>query len=287
MVLLQVKRENSVQFSYETNLSVKVEKLLLDVVAIFNGRLKVDRICSEMEQLANHGCLLPPEILGLAEEQVDELKLVDVWADKCVPSGGFIENKDPVGRRNGRRPNDKMKDLIMKTIGEAKELIKSDKTLVLKDVQEAINLLKGAVTIVYPMQLPPHDTIRNEFQNTEDLTGTQASKEVIEPAKAQLWFAGRQLLPDKNLCDFLGKNEKCKVVVKLTKKTEGAPAREPVLNSDDQKAMMMYAYKKQEELKKLEQDDDDSYLDAGWARGSNLRSQLQGMSGDVKFKFGK
>jgi len=34
------------------------------------------------------------------------------------------------------------------------------------------------VTIVYPMGLPPHDVIRKEFENTEDLTGTQASLEV-------------------------------------------------------------------------------------------------------------
>lgn len=32
--------------------------------------------------------------------------------------------------------------------------------------------------IVYPMGLPPHDVIRKEFENTEDLTGTQASLEV-------------------------------------------------------------------------------------------------------------
>ena len=40
-------------------------------------------------------------------------------------------------------------------------------------VQEAINILRGAVTIVYPMGLPPHDPIRCEFENTEDLSGTQ------------------------------------------------------------------------------------------------------------------
>lgn len=77
-----------------------------------------------------------------------------------------------------------------------------------------MNLLRGAVTIVYPMQLPPHDTIRMEFTNTEDLTGTQASKEVIEPSKAQLWFAGRQILMGKLLKEYLGNNDKTKVGVK-------------------------------------------------------------------------
>jgi len=40
-------------------------------------------------------------------------------------------------------------------------------------VQEALQILRGAVMIVYPMGLPPHDPIRLEFDNTEDLSGTQ------------------------------------------------------------------------------------------------------------------
>ena len=42
-------------------------------------------------------------------------------------------------------------------------------------VQDALDKLRGAVMIVYPMGLPPHDTIREEFENTEDLTGTQVT----------------------------------------------------------------------------------------------------------------
>ena len=40
-------------------------------------------------------------------------------------------------------------------------------------VQEAIDVLRGAVVIVYPMGLPPHDPIRMEFENKEELDGTQ------------------------------------------------------------------------------------------------------------------
>lgn len=47
-----------------------------------------------------------------------------------------------------------------------------------KTVQQALDILRGAVTIVYPMGLPPHDIIRLEFENNEDLSGTQASLEV-------------------------------------------------------------------------------------------------------------
>ena len=56
----------------------------------------------EVELLAQHGVLLPVNMQGLAEEQIEDLKLHDEYADVCVPSGGFVEKKDPVGRRNGR-----------------------------------------------------------------------------------------------------------------------------------------------------------------------------------------
>lgn len=54
-----------------------------------------------------------------------------------------------------------------------------EQLVTLKTVQEALDILRGAVTIVYPMGLPPHDVIRLEFENTEDLSGTQASLEVL------------------------------------------------------------------------------------------------------------
>lgn len=40
-------------------------------------------------------------------------------------------------------------------------------------VKEALDLLRGAVMIVYPMGLPPHDPIRMELEDKEDLAGTQ------------------------------------------------------------------------------------------------------------------
>jgi hypothetical protein len=244
-----------------------------------------------MEELANYGCMLPPEMIGLTDEQIIELKLEDKWAESCVPSGGYNETIDPVGRRNGRQPLPSMQEVLRKSIAEAlamidKKLVNDGKALTLKIIKEALDLLRGAVMIVYPMQLPPHDTIRNEFQNTEDLSGTQASLEVIEPVKAQLWFAGKQMLPDKRLADFIGNNEKCKVIVKLQKSGEGAPGREPVFSEEERKQMMLHAYRRQEELKKLDQDDDDSHLNSPWSNNTSLKGQMHGI-GDIKFRGGK
>lgn len=68
-------------------------------------------------------------------------------------------------------------------------------------VKDALDQLRGAVMIVYPMGLPPYDPIRMEFENKEDLSGTQVcgaawESRVLEacplpegPA-ARLWVLG-------------------------------------------------------------------------------------------------
>ena len=46
-------------------------------------------------------------------------------------------------------------------------------------VKEALDQLRGAVMIVYPMGLPPHDPIRMELENNEDLSGTQVRGDLL------------------------------------------------------------------------------------------------------------
>jgi cilia- and flagella-associated protein 298 len=55
-----------------------------------------------VEELADHGITLPPNMQGLTDEQIIELKLRDEYAEQCQPSGGYVLNKDDIGRRNGQ-----------------------------------------------------------------------------------------------------------------------------------------------------------------------------------------
>lgn len=45
----------------------------------------------------------------------------------------------------------------------------------------------------------------------------QASLDVIDEASASLWWAGKEFIRGKKLMDFIGKNEKTKIVAKLQK----------------------------------------------------------------------
>lgn len=283
MVKLHIKKGDESQFLYETTVEQPIDELVKDVCAIHNGRLKVQRICAEMEELAEHGITLPPNMQGLTEEQVEELKLKDEWADKCVPQGGVRENKDPIGRRNGQAPTEKMAEMMKKTTKEAKDMISKKKAeanvcVTQATVKEALDILRGAVMIVYPMNLPPHENVRLELENQEDLTGTQASTEVLEEGNTSIWFSGKEMLRGKQLKDFIGKNEKTKIVAKIQKRGLGAPGREPVVTEDEQKKIMAYYYKKQEEFKKLEAESEDAYLDSPWADSNQLKRQFHGMN---------
>lgn len=290
MVRIVVKRGTQNQFIYTAPHTIDVHQLIVELTTIFNGRLKVARITGEMEELAKYGPMLPPDILGLTDEQVDELKLVDAWADKCTPMDGFELNKDPIGRRNGRAPKESMRRILTAAVEEAKQmvsvkLVDNDSEMTLKQVQTALDTLRGACTIVYPMQLPPHDPIRMEFTNTEDLTGMQASLEVLEPGRSELWFAGKQMLPERVLGDYVGRNDRTRVICKLQRVGEGAPAREPVLSEEQRKRLMMLEFRRQEELKKLDADESDAYMNSRWADGQAMKRQMHGLE-NLKFRPG-
>ncbi|XP_029645961.1 cilia- and flagella-associated protein 298 [Octopus sinensis] len=283
MVKITVKRNDEPQFLHETTGDTSIDVLITNITTIYNGRLKIERICLELGELAKHGTSLPINMQGLTDEQITELKLIDEWAEKCRPSGGDAFNKDTMGRRNGIAPNEHMAGVLNKSSKEAKDMIskkkiQADICVDQKTVKDALDILRGAVMIVYPMGLPPHDPIRMELENKEQLDGTQASLEVIPVENADLWWAGKQLLRGKKLKDYIGNNEKTKIIAKLQKLGQGAPGREPVVSEQEQKEMMAYYYRKQEAAKKLAADDEDSFLNSEWADNQMLKKKFQGLT---------
>ena len=64
MVILTVKHTTEVQFLFNTTAKVKICKLKEQLRQIYNGRLKVERIATEIEQLAQHGTMLPENMQG-------------------------------------------------------------------------------------------------------------------------------------------------------------------------------------------------------------------------------
>ncbi|KAG8185650.1 hypothetical protein JTE90_008922 [Oedothorax gibbosus] len=288
MVKLHVKKGDQSLFLYETQTPANIEDVTNVLVKIHNGKLKIERLGYEIEELSKYGVCLPPNMQGLASEQIVDLKLKDDWADKNLQTLDYKVNKDPIGRRNGLAPSEKYADILTKTTAEAKtrvsqKLMDSGVCLTIDTIQETLDILKGAVMITYPMGLPSYDIVHLELEGKEDLTGTQASKEVLEECKTELWWANKPLDKSKTLGDYVGKNEKSKIIVKLQKKGLGAPSREPVLTEQQRKDLMLAEFHHREDLKKLEIDNDDSHLNSAWADNQQLKKTFLGLN-KIKFK---
>jgi hypothetical protein len=169
----------------------------------------------------------------------------------------------------------------LKTLEDAeavlsKDLVLGGKVFKMQQIDDALNNVRGAIMIAYPMNLPEGEPVRDILEGTEDLSGTAASKEVIPEQEASLWWAGKEMLPGKLLSDYVGKNEKSKIIAKISKKGQGAPMREAPMNEEAQKQMMAYYYKKQEQHKKLMENDDDDYVNSPWADPKALKSHFNG-----------
>eukprot|EP01137_Pigoraptor_chileana_P026501 Opistho-2@7872 len=282
MVVLHVKKGDESLFLYQTTCDVPLDKLIPEVTAIHNARLRVERLCDAARDLSHHGVYLPPNMQGLTQDQIDEMHLVDDWGQKCRPMGGCVANPDPMGRRNGEAMPQHYADVIEKACAEAlavihKNQVAANVCLNEKTIKDVISTIGGAITMAYPMGLPPHEVVRAILEDDEDLSGTQASQAVIDVSVAQLWWAGKELLKEKKLGDFIGRNEKTKIIVKIQKRGGGAPVREPAVDEETQKRLMALYYKKQEEFKKLESDESDAYLGAAWADTSSLKQHLRGV----------
>ena len=69
---------------------------------------------------------MPPEMHGLTDDQIVELKLKDEFSPplgNCTPSGGVRENPDPQGLRTGKAPTENLVEVMRRTISEAKAII--------------------------------------------------------------------------------------------------------------------------------------------------------------------
>lgn len=99
-----------------------------------------------------------------------------------------------------------------------------------------------------------------------------------------MWWAGKELLREKLLNAYTGKNEKTKIIVKLTKSGSGAPTREAPIDEKTRIELMSKYHKKQEELKKIESNNEDDFANSSWANPNNLKSYLVTGGKGVGFK---
>ncbi|KAJ3244622.1 hypothetical protein HDU78_010728 [Chytriomyces hyalinus] len=287
-MILNVKRNTDTLFLMELPVSTPTEDVLKQVTAVHNMKLRLTRLIDAANDISLHGLMKPENEHGYSIEELEELKGDSKPDDKVgqvFQRDGFsyIYNPDPTGRRTGEAPLANYSEIIQTTLESARELVSkefwmSNKFLTIALMDEAINNISGALTIAYPMGMPDFEPAKEAILDMEELAGTAVSKEVVAFEDASLWWANKEITLGKLLSDFVGKNDKTKVIIKLQKKSQGAPVRESPLDEQAQKQMMAFYYKKQEEHKKLMENNDDEFLHSSWANPKSLKSSFNGVS---------
>lgn len=287
MVILDVKRsEKKNEFLFETTVKANVGDVLKELCELHNLRLKVLRLAMSIQELAKHGPIRPEETRGISDNlsNVSELD---------VNAYGQPTNPDEHGYRTGCPPPPEVAEVLRRTAEEAQSavahtLVAQRRCLDRRTVETQIQNMQGAVMIAYPAyhRLPVYDPTRQELENKEELDGHTELQDVLDSTQTNLWWAGKELRTDQALEQYLGRNEKTKIVAKLAPKSGGAPVREPRIDEATHKAMLSHYYKKQEEQKKLADDEDDSYLDQKWANPKSLKSALVGGGRPISWRAG-
>ena len=295
MVLLHFKIAEKNQFIYELPAATDITEVIKQGVTVNNLRCKTDSLIMAIEELMKHGPLKTEETRGLKEtENIDE-NLEEQYRVKKTPMPervGTKYNEDKTNQRTGWILEDDITKKIMEAVNEAKEYIspkraEQRKTTTIEELNKHIQLMCGGVMIGYPAYhgLGEWEPCRVIFEDKSDiLKKDEPNQDYFQFDTTCLWYAGKELERGKKLCDYIGKNEKTKIIVKFSKKGTGAPVREPLIDKETHSKMLSYYYKKQEEQKKLENESEDSYLDSEWADPKGMQKQLY-TGGDISWKY--
>ncbi|CAN0055503.1 unnamed protein product [Heterosigma akashiwo] len=274
MVVIHVKKSETDQFLYETNCSETNDALIEQLVHISNTRVRLRCLAGALRQLAEYGPMKPMDQQGL-----DEIK--EEHEGVAIEKGEFYK-PDPTGMRTGNGVGPTLTQTFEQVCADAEAAINVEQVrrrvaTTQAALDEKLANCRGAVTMAYPMGLPEWDTVRLLLEGVQGLEGSQAGLEVLEPAAAELWGAGKEFRRGQLVADRVGRNEKTKLVAKLQKPGDGPPAREAAVSEEERKAMMAFYFKKQEELKRLAEADDDDYLNSAWADPKQLQKGLRGV----------
>lgn len=296
MVLLHFKIGEKNQFIIDLPSSTQITDVIKQGITVNNLRCKIDSLCMCIEELLKHGPLKTEETRGLKEtEHLEEENLEEKYRSKKTPMPpkvGTKFNEDKTNQRTGWILEDDITSKAMQAVTDAKEYIsylraEKRKVTSVEELNNHIQLMYGAVMICYPAYhgLGDWEPCKVIFEDKTDiLRKDEPNQDYFQFESTCIWYAGKELERPKLLSDYIGKNEKTKIIVKFTRKGSGAPVREPLIDKETHSKMLSYYYKKQEEQKKLEGESEDSYLDSQWADPKGMQKQLY-MKGDISWKF--
>lgn len=297
MVLVHLKKGDRAQFLHEASCELKVEQLLSQLVFLNNQKVRVERLIDAVQGLLQHGPLRPEGVRGLTTPETYDPAYQQLRPEEKemleVRLPGAVHTPDPTGYRTGWAPSPESAQKMKEVIDGAKKVVSNEnpdlkRVMTAEELKEIIMLFRGAVMIAYPGYhgLPEWDPVWLILEDKLNYVGVYPDCEWIDEKKATLWWAKKELQSGQFLHQYVGKNDKTKIVAKLMEKGKGAPLAEPPIDKETHSKMLSFYHKKQEEMKKLEEDNEDDYMNSAWADPRHLKNQLLNGGADVRYRMG-
>ena len=228
MVILHVKRSEGNQFLVETTTAKKIDELTAELVEINNWRLKIDRACSSMEDLASKGPLKPEALRGLTglDEYVQNEDLTVINGLKEMPpKTGVREVEDDTHYRTGWLVSEDLCNKMLEEVMKGKQMIHVTQVdrkvpLNIEMLKAHLDVFRGLVMMAYPGYhgLGEWEPIKVILENREEWDEKMNLSEDLSVDNVSLWIVSKECSPNKYFHEIFGKNEKQKFIVKMQKK---------------------------------------------------------------------
>ncbi|PSN35501.1 UPF0769 protein [Blattella germanica] len=138
MVKLHVKRGDQSQFLYETTVNEVVDTIVKDITAIYNGRLKIDRVCSGKKTEANVVIEVSQAQLWVCGKEMYRDKKISDYLGKNEKTKAIVKLQKQGHGAPGREPvvgEEERKQMMLHAYRRQEEL----------KVEDSIHLLRLAV----------------------------------------------------------------------------------------------------------------------------------------------
>ncbi|CAM9787236.1 unnamed protein product [Choristocarpus tenellus] len=202
MVVIQIKRSDKDSFIVEASTTESNETLVRRVVKIWNTRIRLMQLIGGVRSLGQYGPMKPE-----AEHGLDEVK--EEYEGIKIDKGPFYV-PDPTGKRTGNGVGPQLTETFEKVCKDAELMLEQSRgggtgrngggklAAVTQDaLNEKMDNIRGAVTMAFPMGLPPYDVVRMTIEGEEGLEGTSAAQELLDEETAGLWMAGKEFRKDQ------------------------------------------------------------------------------------------
>ena len=146
------------------------------------------------------------------------------------PQVGTRFVKDDTHYRTGWLLSEDMTQKMLDQATLMKKLVHSDQVkakqcMTLPPMQEQVDVCRGLMMMAYPgfHGLGEWEPVWVLLENKEEFDSTLHGSDDLTVSDTVLWCVNKELQLGKVFSDYFGKNEKSKMVVKVTKRGQGAP----------------------------------------------------------------